>query len=123
MAFRREVARAGALPKFLPALPARGATHGEHDAVFRIKISTRAPREGSDGVDQSARTPSIISTRAPREGSDIRWQVSPAGLPDFYPRSPRGERLFEDHLIELIDVFLPALPARGATGVRGAWRA
>ena len=81
-------------------------------------ISIHAPREGSDRVVRLIQNyDSDISIHAPREGSDLRTQtVTPpaaskflstlpargatgAGHPpqyrraDFYPRSPRGERL------------------------------
>ena len=34
------------------------------------RISTRAPREGSDGIALANALQVLISTRAPREGSD-----------------------------------------------------
>src|SRR5699024_9132420 len=33
-----------------------------------------------------------ISIHAPREGSDWSWPCKRQTSPDFYPRSPRGER-------------------------------
>ena len=58
------------LCRFLPALPARGATIDDTIGGLYRGISTRAPREGSDlGLRTMRRT---------------EW--------DFYPRSPRGER-------------------------------
>ena len=56
-------------------------------------ISTLAPREGSDDADICAVVVDGISTLAPREGSD----ACGTGLRVFY------------------FVFLPSLPARGAT--------
>ena len=56
---------------FLSTLPARGATLVRQDEVGPGHISIHAPREGSDG--QPVKTP--------------------AEALDFYPRSPRGERL------------------------------
>mgnify|MGYP001859717290 CR=1 FL=1 len=56
---------------FLSTLPARGATHRAAEYAVRYPISIHAPREGSDGV--------IRAVHLDR--------------PDFYPRSPRGERL------------------------------
>ena len=64
----------------------------QQDAVNHAKISTRAPREGSDVDDGAPVQPPGISTRAPREGSDFAGSILRRVLTDFYPRSPRGER-------------------------------
>ena len=56
---------------FLSTLPARGATARMEFVLSCINISIHAPREGSDGLSA---TPNHV-------------------LSDFYPRSPRGERL------------------------------
>ena len=101
--------------KFLPTLPARGATErlepqcGGHDDFYprsprgeRQKdppgggvgsISTHAPREGSDAMCEQYGENSEISTHAPREGSD---PFRTASMFNFFR-------------------FLPTLPARGAT--------
>ena len=78
---------------FLSALPARGATWGDNYIVAAIDISIRAPREGSDFV----------------AGSTSAQQSY------FYPRSPRGERPIFRQAHGVVDQFLSALPARGAT--------
>ena len=83
--------------KFLSTLPARGATAGYKDGHASGLISIHAPREGSD--------PSIRS----------RPQLK---AEDFYPRSPRGERLVTIELNWQIAQFLSTLPARGATRFR-----
>ena len=81
-----------------------------------FQISIHAPREGSDTVRMRARLAGEISIHAPREGSDVKSMLSaplmveflstlpargatsgqPGAFdrlrPDFYPRSPRGER-------------------------------
>ena len=103
--------------KFQPTLPARGATRtGGGACALAPRISTHAPRTGSDiGFKSSAGHPAI-STHAPRTGSD---QINPATMRgsqgisthaprtgsdggcnnprldhgDFNPRSPHGERL------------------------------
>ena len=59
------------MAKFLSTLPARGATRFDLPDLKNAIISIHAPREGSD-------TPV-----APGKPVEI----------DFYPRSPRGERL------------------------------
>ena len=79
-----------------------------------------------------------ISIHAPREGSDSSLQKAGAGSANFYPRSPRGERLSakpeiylksgisihapregSDVLVTIlyhrVYIFLSTLPARGAT--------
>ena len=103
------------------------------------RISTLAPREGSDDAWLEAELtcttfqPSLpargatsrlavragdlpISTLAPREGSDgTSAGGTSSSSKDFNPRSPRGERRIPD--IKLITnwTFQPSLPARGAT--------
>ena len=57
---------------FLSTLPARGATH-----------------RGLDFVKAGGQ----ISIHAPREGSDYLRDGARKSQKDFYPRSPRGERL------------------------------
>ena len=56
-----------------------------------------------------------ISIHAPREGSDRCSWRSARWPPDFYPRSPRGERHDRRGLIPRDEGFLSTLPARGAT--------
>ena len=80
---------------FQPTLPARGAT-----LLFLVgeragKISTHAPRTGSD-QRQMADIPQLpsISTHAPRTGSDTALEAA-----------------------ERLGLFQPTLPARGATGM------
>ena len=58
--------------RFLSTLPARGATEYGRSKAAQLQISIHAPREGSDQM--------VPRTTA---SSDC----------DFYPRSPRGERL------------------------------
>ena len=102
--------------QFLSTLPARGATgvfygfrlhilpisiHAPREGSDRTgckfgqrrRISIHAPREGSDGIDTASSTVQVdISIHAPREGSDICERFQRQAMPDFYPRSPRGER-------------------------------
>ena len=107
---------------FLSTLPARGATRQRRAGCCQRRISIHAPREGSDHL-----------------------QGGPAlGSLDFYPRSPRGERLTSSFTflpcfcisihapregsdrcpglqVPLRLPFLSTLPARGATGTLGRW--
>ena len=107
--------RVNAARLFQPTLPARGATSiclkGRKDA----KISTHAPRTGSDIANHVLGQALAISTHAPRTGSDDKFlrqgrvhtgfqPTLPARgatvefarkffqLIDFNPRSPHGER-------------------------------
>ena len=124
-----------------PTLPARGATAAASSACHSDKISTHAPRTGSDASSQpepassqqfqptlpargatrtDAHAPPCesISTHAPRTGSD---PTSPAAGPprhDFNPRSPHGERPAQHPDTPAEGTFQPTLPARGATGRR-----
>ena len=65
-----------------------------------------------------------ISIHAPREGSDLGKPREACALPDFYPRSPRGERPYLLYAPDLSRAqFLSTLPARGATKRRSRIRA
>ena len=79
--------------RFQPTLPARGATLNIECEVTHWRISTHAPRTGSD-----ERFPSIR-----------------AYPHDFNPRSPHGERRKKLLLLRYRVIFQPTLPARGAT--------
>ena len=105
---------------FQPTLPARGATeratlrktqvlhfnprspHGERRLGSRAdspaaKISTHAPRTGSDRCSLRATRSARISTHAPRTGSDGRDGSEGGFVPvHFTPRSPHGERRLEE---------------------------
>ena len=119
--------------RFLPALPARGATCSWCMEGIGREISTRAPREGSDfrglcqivysalflpalpargatTVDYRGRAKRAISTRAPREGSDHPGSSRIPTGGNFYPRSPRGERLHGYTNIGMPQYFYPRSP-------------
>ena len=128
--------------KFLSTLPARGATcllAVSCSALWGISI--HAPREGSDWTCWTAglcwraflstlpargatRQPDAgpchrhISIHAPREGSDKLKKPRGSWPPYFYPRSPRGERLYDYGNNTAQFLFLSTLPARGATVCR-----
>ena len=92
---RPQSGQGSAIPcRFLSTLPARGAT-------LAVQL------DGADGP---------ISIHAPREGSDFYPCLRIHTTGDFYPRSPRGERL-ADHVDDEDKgvTFLSTLPARGAT--------
>ena len=106
----------GGLGEFLSTLPARGATlfcsHGSN----LLFISIHAPREGSDcTAAEACPRRDDISIHAPREGSDTTMRAKQIYLTDFYPRSPRGERLPQCLNFTQHTEFLSTLPARGAT--------
>ena len=123
---------------FQPTLPARGATRNVRRAESAERISTHAPRTGSDctsaatplrnphfnprsphGERQSCgrgkRMPKEISTHAPRTGSDQRSHRMRTATQNFNPRSPHGERPSSACPSGTNKRFQPTLPARGAT--------
>ena len=59
------------------------------------EISIHAPREGSDGNRRQSSPTLKISIHAPREGSDYGHSTGQNTYRYFYPRSPRGERLYQ----------------------------
>ena len=87
--------------------------------VFYHRISIHAPREGSDICLRYCASPSTISIHAPREGSDPGHPHFGGQHPDFYPRSPRGERRPPARTTSSGSIFLSTLPARGATSWLG----
>ena len=78
---------------FLSTLPAWGATSRSRGYACRIIISIHAPRVGSDYYESSF--------------EDV--------VTNFYPRSPRGERLLFIKIFIIFFKFLSTLPAWGAT--------
>ena len=100
---------------FQPTLPARGATRRTSFSALRALISTHAPRTGSDLQQRRDALRRAISTHAPRTGSDAMYDADFYLVEDFNPRSPHGERHFEETLNSLRATFQPTLPARGAT--------
>ena len=88
-----------------------------YDSVYPFfVISIHAPREGSDirPTVKSMSCATFLSTLPARGATltmgSIRWTST-----NFYPRSPRGERLLEGLCPVCIKQFLSTLPARGAT--------
>ena len=83
---------------------------------LNMKISIHAPREGSDGPPR--RRPegqSRFLSTLPARGATRCTTRRPASPPDFYPRSPRGERHQPPTAPGISVEFLSTLPARGAT--------
>ena len=130
---------AARLSRFQPTLPARGATIAtERLKDFLRNFNPRSPHgerrpgfRGAEGVR--------ISTHAPRTGSDRSCRADRRGWKDFNPRSPHGERppqhtnsrrfcristhaprtgsdAMPSRNFSASGVFQPTLPARGATG-------
>ena len=62
-------------------------------------ISIHAPRTGSDSGKTAACAACLISIHAPRTGSDPFFFASSLGNIDFNPRSPHGERLALNMLV------------------------
>ena len=105
-----------------------------------IRISIHAPREGSDLFVGPARVvhgqflstlpargattsssiwtfPSTFLSTLPARGATALSDHHVKGLRNFYPRSPRGERLAVPYAWDALFLFLSTLPARGATSL------
>ena len=116
----------------------RGATHRITAITTATKISTHAPLAGRDsrGIDLKSRLeyfnprapcgarrdggtgerPQLkISTHAPLAGRDRIWPTARNSPWDFNPRAPCGARQLNRAKKELIDIFQPTRPLRGAT--------
>ena len=124
--------------KFQPTLPARGATSRKEELQERHRISTHAPRTGSDRTFPSVLHPNgRFQPTLPARGatgyigqgdkSDLFQPTLPArgATPPrtrrrlarcyFNPRSPHGERPARSAAAFSDSRFQPTLPARGAT--------
>ena len=126
------------MKQFQPTLPARGATAQRRPERRHRRISTHAPRTGSDQIkpgtvrqngDFNPRSPHgerrrfsslslrpmYISTHAPRTGSDLMALVERLKIRLFQPTLPaRGATRTKKSYKNGIE-FQPTLPARGAT--------
>ena len=80
--------------QFLSTSPARGTTAVSNAIVeFHIFLST-SPARGTTGGNILVRAGEKISIHVPREGDDsVQPTISPSTT-NFYPRPPRGGRLF-----------------------------
>ena len=80
--------------EFLSTLPARGATPwASISALAFAKFLSTLPARGATLNSKREPDNARISIHAPREGSDVEAEQHAAGYENFYPRSPRGERL------------------------------
>ena len=79
---------------FLSTLPARGATRSLSLSSAHTRISIHAPREGSDLLQrfEAAQFMYNFYPRSPR-GERLTLLSAQCAHFHFYPRSPRGERL------------------------------
>ena len=79
-------------------------------------ISIHAPRTGSDAVGAIRRHDyEQISIHAPRTGSDRLQRSRTRAFYHFNPRSPHGERRYNNLCQGAVQKFQSTLPARGAT--------
>ena len=100
---------------FQPTLPARGATKGRKRPRKRRKFQPTLPARGATNTVEWWEACCKISTHAPRTGSDPTPGLTDAGKGHFNPRSPHGERLQRGEVRPVTGQFQPTLPARGAT--------
>ena len=100
---------------FQPTLPARGATRSRMAGRMGERFQPTLPARGATGKGRKRPRKRRISTHAPRTGSDPAGQRK--GLLSFHfnPRSPHGERPGAPRRNGGTKVFQPTLPARGAT--------
>ena len=100
---------------FLSTLPARGATLCDAHCTQSLPFLSTLPARGATKAGPLPQGGVYISIHAPREGSDKVPESLGLSVLDFYPRSPRGERLLIFFVFFAVFVFLSTLPARGAT--------
>ena len=80
-------------PIFQSTLPARGATHIVlHVVQMPRPFQSTLPARGATAIQRADGRLRCISIHAPREGSDCPAHPPERPVPDFNPRSPRGER-------------------------------
>ena len=101
---------------FLSTLPARGATVFTTSFAAPDRFLSTLPARGATVFNETFSFRFLISIHAPREGSDRSRRSGRRMYRDFYPRSPRGERLALGFTSRQALLFLSTLPARGATG-------
>ena len=87
--------------------------HSGHSSAGSISI--HAPRVGSDSGRSPGRCWRLISIHAPRVGSDHRIRRRDNPLRYFNPRSPCGERPWEQSKEYFEKLFQSTLPVWGAT--------
>ena len=105
---------------FLSTLPARGATAFSRPLrSVRKEFLSTLPARGATQALRFCLAAHLISIHAPREGSDPFRRDWPTSDDNFYPRSPRGERLGPRKFPGNGSRFLSTLPARGATCTTG----
>ena len=102
---------------FLSTPSARRATGCCHAAGCRGRISIHALREEGDDkpVVGWMPLPEFLSTPSARRATAVTFEAKHTNS-DFYPRPPRGGRLFSPVLMERIIEFLSTPSARRATG-------
>ena len=97
--------------KFQSTLPVRGATMDRRGAACISGISIHAPRAGSDVLRINPLYYILaISIHAPRAGSDFYGRRRGCDPLNFNPRSPCGERLGGDSVVQREGDFNPRSP-------------
>ena len=103
---------------FQPTLPARGATSGRPRRTLATRFQPTLPARGATSYGARLLRRERISTHAPRTGSDNAAELGRHEEDHFNPRSPHGERRGWTLWGLLDGLFQPTLPARGATPSR-----
>ena len=104
------------LTYFYPRPPRGGRLLHRHSTWHAKSISTHALREEGDGFSKAFGQ--IVQTFLPTPSARRATVVSylrNACRGDFYPRPPRGGRLYNESWVMVYDIFLPTPSARRAT--------
>ena len=104
--------------EFQSTLPARGATAHNFFQSSIQGISIHAPRTGSDTNNYTAVALHLISIHAPRTGSDWMDNDYDQHPEHFNPRSPHGERQWDDINKAYSEYISIHAPRTGSDGFR-----
>ena len=107
---------------FQPTLPARGATYSvpAYSRLYQFYFNPRSPHGERLGLGVTGFLLAKISTHAPRTGSDKTGGLEARLTTNFNPRSPHGERLRADRLASASSHFNPRSPHGERRAVCGA---
>ena len=106
---------ANAKHRFQPTLPARGATNYKQFETVNIQFQPTLPARGATDHFRRRPHPRRISTHAPRTGSDYADAILQNICRIFQPTLPARGATILSNKKEAMTIFQPTLPARGAT--------
>ena len=85
--------------------------------IYSITVSIPVPLAGNDAVCNESVDYTAVSIPVPLAGNDCPGREAGTGNRSFNPRSPRGERRYDDCLYSTLDVFQSPFPSRGTTAI------